>query len=161
VRNLVVIWNRNDKKRLLHDLTGFGAFLSKTLPNGVEVVVTEFDGISVKEQMELMSQAAVHITGPGGGSFIGVNLPRGSTQIRLYSEDFLLDAPFFTSLGYILVENVGCSSDNITKGEVLCGNSDSSGMSFSYLFIWSSVHCANVWQVPRSCLSPTIPEAPS
>jgi hypothetical protein len=138
VRNLVVIWNRNDKKRMLRDLTGFATYVRQMIPDA-EVIVTEFVGMDLPQQIQLMSQAAVHITGPGGGSFIGMYLPRGATMIRLYAADYLMELPFFNALGYIHVDHLGCTSSsinhNITKGEaVLCGNSnDDSGMSFTSL----------------------------
>jgi hypothetical protein len=138
VRNLIVIWNRNDQKRLLRDLTGLAEYVRQMVPDA-EVIVTELVGMDLPEQIQLMSQTAVHITGPGGGSFIGMYLPRGATMIRLYAADYLMELPFFNALGYIHVDHLGCrsssSDNNITKGAaVLCGNSnDDSGMSFASL----------------------------
>jgi hypothetical protein len=103
----------------------------------VDVVLTDFGGMDLAAQVELMSGTTVHISGPGGGSFIGFYLPRGATQIRLYAADFPLDYQIFNALGYIHADYVSCSEQNVTAlattSAVLCGHSGSSGMSFEYL----------------------------
>ena len=137
----IVIWHRDDKKRQLRNVPQFATYLRNQLHSerDLEVIVTDFVSMSLEEQVELLSQSAVHITGPGGGSFIGVYLPQGSTQIRLYSSDMYLEQPFFNALGYIHADYVGCTDVNATEEAVqqdqaiMCGGSKTSGMDFTYL----------------------------
>ena len=104
------------------------------------MIATDFVSMSLEEQVGLLSQSAVHITGPGGGSYIGAYLPQGSTQIRLsHSADMYMDQRFFfNALGYIHAVYVGCTDVNITEKvlqeqAVMCGKSKTSGIDFAYL----------------------------
>jgi Glycosyltransferase 61 len=136
LKNRIVIWNRAGNKRQLRQLPELAEFLRNRFESeNVEVVLTDFRGMDLAAQVELMSGTTVHISGPGGGSFIGFYLPRGATQIRLYAADFPLDYQIFNALGYIHADYVSCSEQvATTTSAVLCGHSgSSSGMSFEYL----------------------------
>jgi Glycosyltransferase 61 len=138
LKNRIVIWNRAGSKRQLRQLPALAEFLRNRFESeNVDVVLTDFGGMDLAAQVELMSGTTVHISGPGGGSFIGFYLPRGATQIRLYAADFPLDYQIFNALGYIHADYVSCSEQNVTAlattSAVLCGHSGSSGMSFEYL----------------------------
>lgn len=43
----------------------------------VKVTLIDWATLSIGDQLRLIGSATVHITGPGGGSFIAVYLPRG------------------------------------------------------------------------------------
>jgi len=95
----IVIWQRGDGKRGLRDLTGLGDMLKDKFK--VKVTLIDWATISIEEQLRLIGSATIHITGPGGGSFIAIFLPRGATSIRLYSQDYGMEFHFFNYLGYI------------------------------------------------------------
>jgi hypothetical protein len=74
----------------------------------VEVVVAEWETMSIQEQLELIRTTTVHVTPPGGVSFIAMFLPRWATSIRLYRSDYLMEWHLFHYLGYMTVEHVDC-----------------------------------------------------
>ena len=83
----IIIWHRtiagNHNAGYL-DAPAAGEHLRYRFP-GVKVTVVEFATMPVAEQIRLIGDATVHITEPGGGSFIGVWLPRHATHIRCSS----------------------------------------------------------------------------
>eukprot|EP00040_Diaphanoeca_grandis_P018962 m.99827 g.99827 ORF g.99827 m.99827 type:complete len:563 (-) comp27193_c0_seq2:145-1833(-) len=95
----VVIWDRADSTRELVNLQT----LAETIRTKFDVKVTVVDWakLDIQSQLKLIGSATVHITGPGGGSFIALFLPRSATSIRLYSEDFGMEFHIFNHLGYI------------------------------------------------------------
>eukprot|EP00035_Acanthoeca_spectabilis_P012868 m.233773 g.233773 ORF g.233773 m.233773 type:complete len:538 (+) comp15742_c0_seq2:428-2041(+) len=95
----VVVWKRSDKKRALNNLDEACDLIRETL--NVKVTVIDWATIPIADQLRLIGSATVHITGPGGGSFIAIYLPRGSTSVRLYSKDFGMEFHFFNFLGYL------------------------------------------------------------
>lgn len=94
----IVIWDRHvkdyKKERKVHKLPELKAELEKQFD--VEVVIFEYWGDhTVDQQIGNVSESAIHITGPGSGSFIGWFLPRGSTQIRIYPETSVYHLEWF------------------------------------------------------------------
>jgi hypothetical protein len=79
----IVVWKRPDQRRPLQDLDKVCDELRKTL--SVKVTLIDWATISITEQLELIGSATVHITGPGGGSFIAIYLPRGHSPLPLSS----------------------------------------------------------------------------
>ena len=73
---------------------------------------------SLKEQAEKLSEAAVFITGGGGGSFSLLFQPRWSTAIVLLGSDNIThDSNFYPHLGYVQVKYVPntCSYSNLEE----------------------------------------------
>jgi hypothetical protein len=72
-----------------------------------------------QEQLKLIGDATVFISGVGGGSFIGLFLPRGATTIRIASveKDFGMDHQIFVSfkvLGFGIWAVLQCSVTRAT-----------------------------------------------
>ena len=78
----------------------------------VEVVVVEWEKLSIQDQLELIRTTTVHITPPGGVSHIALFLPRWATSVRLYSMEYRLEWHIFHYLGYVTVEHVDCRRGN-------------------------------------------------
>jgi len=95
----VVVWNRPDGRRRLNDLDKICSELRTKLK--VKVTLIDWATLTITEQLRLIGSATVHVTGPGGGSFIAIFLPRGATSVRLYSAAFGMEFHFFNFLGYI------------------------------------------------------------
>ena len=88
-------------------------FLIRKKYSDMEVVVTDWASMSIADQLDLIQSTTVHITPPGGISFIAIFLPRWATSIRLYKKDFRIDWHFFHYLGYLTVEHVDCTQGAI------------------------------------------------
>lgn len=102
-KHTVLIWHRTSK-RVYKSLPLLATTLNKTWGNKVDVVlVTDWGKYSLIEQLELIARTTVHVTGPGGGSFISMYLPRGSTTIRLYNQQELnlMEAELFDYLAFV------------------------------------------------------------
>jgi hypothetical protein len=99
-----------------------------------DVVLTDFGSADLKEQAELISQTVVHVTGSGGGSFVGTHLQCGATHIGVHSEScFGMEWEFFSALGSIHVQRIGCNG-NVVKGNALrCGKFQDLGISYDLL----------------------------
>jgi mannosyltransferase OCH1-like enzyme len=108
----ITITQRNDKIRGLANLDQLIGMLREKYEgldgNNVEVVVVEWEKLSLKDQLDLIRTTTVHLTPPGGVSFIALFLPRWSTSIRLYSGDFMMEWNLMNYLGYIAVDYVDC-----------------------------------------------------
>lgn len=79
----------------------------------MEIVVVQWEKLSLKEQLDLARSTTVHLTPPGGVSFVSIFLPRWSTSIRLYSDKYMMEWNFMNYLGYIAVNYVDCQKDNL------------------------------------------------
>lgn len=106
----VIIWDRdiNDYKaeRKIWGLPDLRDEIQRRFH--VEAVIFDFPHESVEHQVGNVSESAVHITGPGSGSFIGWFLPRGSTQIRIYPtrDVHYMEWFLFNYMPHIQVEHV-------------------------------------------------------
>lgn len=118
-KHRVVIWQRADKKRALQGLEQLGVAIHSTL--GVEVTLIDWASISIEKQLHLIGTSTVHITGVGGGSYIGLFLPRGATSIRLYpiEIDFGMDHHIFNFLGYVHTDHRRVLNGAINHTDVL------------------------------------------
>lgn len=108
-RPVITIWNGNPKRRV----TGLEACVEAIraeLPQ-VHVQIVSLETMSFAEQVKVMVNTTVHVTTPGGGSFVSIFLPRGATAIRLFSMEYLLEHHFFPYLGYIHVEHVDVTAN--------------------------------------------------
>lgn len=93
-RHQIVIWARPDHRGRLGCLTALAKRLRLDFL-GTSVIVSILEDLFMAEQVQLPSRTTVHVTGSGGGSFIGVYLPRGDTQISLNAEGCMMEVPFF------------------------------------------------------------------
>ena len=84
----------------------------------IAVDVIDLATLSISEQIELMNVCTVHLTPPGGGSFVAIWLPRGATTIRLYPKDYAMEWNFFHYLGYIHIEHVWCQNRTVPLNKV-------------------------------------------
>jgi len=111
-RHKIAVTYRNDDVRGLTNLDELIDRLREKYgdDDDVEVVVVEWAKLSVADQMELIRTTTVHVTPPGGVSFIAIFLPRWATSIRLYSMEYRMEWNFFHYLGYISVEHVNCQN---------------------------------------------------
>jgi hypothetical protein len=107
LRHKITIAKRSDGDRLLRNQGDLQSLIKKTYPD-VEVVVVEWEKLSLWDQFDLIRTTTLHLTPPGGISYISIFLPRWTTSIRLYSSDFKLDWHLFHYLGYMTVEHVDC-----------------------------------------------------
>ncbi len=57
--------------------------------------------LSFAEQMELMATTKVMVAPSGGGSTIGMFLPRGATAVLLRTEDTALDFPLWNNQAHL------------------------------------------------------------
>lgn len=102
-RHKITITIRNDKKRGLSNLYELIGLVEKKYGKEMEIVSVEWDKLSIAEQFELIRTTTVHLSPPGGVSFISLFLPRWATSIRLYSMQYRLEYHIFHYLGYITV----------------------------------------------------------
>ena len=113
----ITITQRNDEFRGLANLDQLIGKLRKKYEgldgSKVEVVVVQWEKLSLKEQLDLARSTTVHLTPPGGVSFISIFLPRWSTSIRLYSDEYMMEWNFMNYLGYIALNYVDCQKDNL------------------------------------------------
>eukprot|EP01083_Nonionella_stella_P018146 50704_1 len=80
--------------------------------DNVKVLEVEWHKMSLVEQLKLISATTVHVTPPGGVSFIALFLPRWATTIRLYPDEYRLEWNFFNYLSYIFIEHVDCTGND-------------------------------------------------
>mmetsp|Transcript_14027 Transcript_14027/g.35293 ORF Transcript_14027/g.35293 Transcript_14027/m.35293 type:complete len:547 (+) Transcript_14027:158-1798(+) len=70
------------------DFSGHKALLQKSFhPSYVSVESYVFSEMSIREQLEVASQASIFITSCGGGAVTSMFMPRGSSVIMYYLED--------------------------------------------------------------------------
>eukprot|EP00040_Diaphanoeca_grandis_P026860 m.151396 g.151396 ORF g.151396 m.151396 type:complete len:559 (+) comp30758_c0_seq2:284-1960(+) len=100
----IVIWDRRDGSRMFNDLQNVGKRLGEKF--SCHVVVVDWATMTIQDQLKLIGNTTVHITGAGGGSFIAIYLPRGATTIRLYKQEFGMEFHFFNYLGYIHTDHL-------------------------------------------------------
>ena len=112
IKHQIVVTNRSDGARGFRNLNDLVMRLSE-IYGEENVLMIEWSEISIQEQLEIISSTTVHLTPPGGVSFISFFLPRWATSIRLYSSDWLLEWNFFNYLGYMHPEHVNCPGGNI------------------------------------------------
>ena len=92
----ILIWDRQDKRR-----TNLATFTNETLPallsqSNMAVSVrriTRIEELTLQEQIQIFASTAIYIGPPGGGSFLTLFMPKGSTGIRISpnSKDCHLD----------------------------------------------------------------------
>eukprot|EP00035_Acanthoeca_spectabilis_P033454 m.23702 g.23702 ORF g.23702 m.23702 type:complete len:967 (+) comp5989_c0_seq1:64-2964(+) len=164
----VVIWERSDPKRGIKDLPGLGEAIRKRFK--IKVTLVDFAELTIQDQLRLIGGATVHITGVGGGSFIGLFLPRGASHIRLasVSKDFAMDQQFFNFVGHIHTEHrhapnhvinrtdiVGLVSAALTRYELLGG-----GWSHSNASVVAAGRAPEAPQPSRSARKPLQHQSP-
>jgi len=125
VHHKITITQRNDKIR---GLANFDQLIGKLREkyevvdgSKVEVVVVQWEKLSLKDQLDLARSTTVHLTPPGGVSFIALFLPRWSTSIRLYSDEYMMEWNIMNYLGYIANEYVDCQNDNLIPLDEVLG----------------------------------------
>ena len=118
IKHQIVVTNRSDGGRALHNLNDLVVSLKKRYGDD-KVLVVDWATLSMKRQLEIISQTTVHLTPPGGISYIAFFLPRWASTIRLYSSDYLLDWHIFNYLGYIRPLHVNCPKGIIEIAEVV------------------------------------------
>ena len=124
VHHKITITQRSDGLRALANLDQLIGKLREKYEgvdgSKVEVVVVQWEKLSLKDQLDLARSTTVHLTPPGGVSFIALFLPRWSTSIRLYSDEYMMEWNIMNYLGYIALEYVDCRDDSlIPLNEVL------------------------------------------
>jgi len=108
----ITITQREDEHRGLKNLDQLISQLKdKYQGSDIEVVVVQWEKLSLKDQLDLIRTTTVHITPPGGVSFIALFLPRWATSIRLYTMEYRMEWNIFHYLGYISVEHVDCDDN--------------------------------------------------
>merc|ERR1712032_815383 len=55
----------------------------------------------MRDQIIALRDATVHITAPGGGSFISFFMPDGATSLRIYDADYLMEHHFFNYIPWL------------------------------------------------------------
>ena len=106
--------------RVLHNLDNLITSIQNTYQsNDIEIAVVKWHMLSLKEQLDLIRTTTVHITPPGGVSYISIFLPRWATSIRLYSRDFNNDYHITNFLGYIAPEHVDGKGGRIPIEETM------------------------------------------
>ena len=127
----VVLWQRDNGRGSELDMNALVAYIHQqtrarrergTL-NGAATLnftshVVDFAKLPLAKQVRLAGESTVHITGPGGGSFIAMYLPQGATTIRLYptAHEYRMEWNFFNYLGFVHVEHVPCFGTMSEKG---------------------------------------------
>ena len=127
----VVLWQRDNGRGSELDMNALVAYIRQqtrarrdqgTL-NGAATLnftshVVDFAKLPLAKQVRLAGESTVHITGPGGGSFIAMYLPQGATTIRLYpmAHEYRMEWNFFNYLGFVHVEHVPCFGTLSEKG---------------------------------------------
>jgi len=116
----IVITRRTEPGRPINDLDVLERRLRQAY-RGVRVSMVEWKSLSLQEQVALIGTATVHITPPGGISFIAVYLPRGATSIRLahQAKDFKMEWNTFNYLGYITPQHVDCPNSTCPTDQVV------------------------------------------
>lgn len=110
-RHKIVVTKRTDR-RVLNNLDALIAVLEERFSkHDIEVITVEWHELSLVEQLDLIRNTTIHLTPPGGVSFIAMFLPRFSTSIRLYSTEYGMEHHIFNYLGYIANEYVDCRND--------------------------------------------------
>lgn len=108
-RHKITITIRSDAKRGLKNVDELISVIkNKYSAQGIEVVTVEWHKLSLVDQLKLIQTTTVHLTPPGGASFIALFLPKWATSIRLYTREYRMEYHIFHYLGYIHAEHVDC-----------------------------------------------------
>jgi len=97
--------------------------LKKAFENRAEIVVRNMATMSVKDQMELASTAAIYVTVVGGGSVTGYFLPKGASLFLLYSSP-KLDWDFWNNfpdlnVHWMPLRTMDAKEDVVTLAELI------------------------------------------
>eukprot|EP01084_Bolivina_argentea_P003610 6777_1 len=114
----IVVTNRTTKRRRLHNFDDLVVGL-RSRYGAANVLVVEWQKLTIVEQLDIISKTTVHLTPPGGISFISMFLPRWATSIRLYPNEFMLEWHLFNYLGYIHPEYINCPHGQISVDSVV------------------------------------------
>lgn len=114
-KHLITITKRTDGARALHNLDDLITALQNQFAEAhIDIVTVEWHTLPLVEQLDLIRNTTVHITPPGGISYIAIFLNKWATSIRLYSENsFGMDHHLFHYLGYMTNEHVDCKEGMI------------------------------------------------
>ncbi|KAL7544191.1 hypothetical protein ACHAWF_007569 [Thalassiosira exigua] len=118
IRHKITVTKRSDG-RTLHNLDALISNLTGVYGSSVEIITVEWPELSFQEQLELISTTTVHLTPPGGVSFISLFLPKWATSVRLYPGDYKMEWHIFHYLGYMTVEHVDCPNGAIPITEAM------------------------------------------
>ena len=115
-RPKVIIWNRRNK-RVIPNIDDIIGRIRSEFHDYIEVETYEdWSHIHIRDQLLSVSRAAVYISAAGGGSFVGMFLPRGATKIQINFRGHL-DWHVFINMAYIQTTHIPIPSrtKNVTR----------------------------------------------